>query len=638
MRRYIFITLLLSMQLMYADTTTSTSSSTSSTTSLADLFGMADQLQAGAKEEEDTAAAQVAQYQTFFMSSDYENVISLMNTTGVMDTFNEMIQTLRSGSDVDQSDMSSTVSTLTALFTSMLNAYIVSGLPILATSSNAAYSFYTTVMLLYIARLRYLSEQVIATAGSGVDYSDALSALFDAYDTYDSSLQTLADNFPTTSATNTQLNDYYATLATLAIEDFYTQVSVFILPDLISAVESSMSSAAEYDDQATWAINIYQNMMSKTDLQTGFDNAVSPDDSYDLASLNNTAVTLYSSFDDYQQAFLDDLYSVCKSAVNYLNGEVDFVSNPVNTTTDSNPNEVYLESMNTICSDMAALFKDVDSMSSDYKQIVSWQTDAANKINAFDEALKLIDSTQSDCESAASSVQTLTKSTDLNALIGTIQSAASDCTTAQSDLTLLGDATSIASLQAIQYSLSALYWLAYMKYYWTVFLEDADVGGAALATVAQSFNTTADSGFTDNLSTIISAMEAVVCMQSVTDSCSSSSANIEAMYNSGFDLSKFMTSVMSLTSADNTVSSTNATVYYDVNTLADIQKMNNYLTSYGQAFADMSDALQTIDAAQISKTKLLLANVMVVAKQIDDLYSADSALQVIFKFSDNNYG
>ena len=577
----------------------------SSSMSFEDLFNNSYLIAASTESEESATSAAVLQQQAFISSDAYEQVISTMQSSGVMNDFENLILTLKSGFDVDQNKMTDVVSTLHDMFINMVQAYNEAGITIMNSAGNGAYSYFSTIVLLYVARIRYLASCFLTVAQSGEDYSLALSELLTAFSTYEKSLQDLTNNFPSTS-TNTQINDYYATLPTLAMSDYYTVLADIILTKILSVLNFESAGIVGKYDRAVWAIAMYNSLMEYDSLHLG--------------------TGMYTSFDAYQSAFLTSLYTIIQTAITEQSGSINFITYPIFSTTGTNPNEIFFQKQEQLYADAVTIYQEVPEFSLQYTQLSAGLSDATNKYNAFENAAQLITDIRSELTDSISSLATLTTFSELGTLIGQIQTAMGNCTTAQSDLILIGDAVSLEAVQAIQNNFNTMYWLAYLKYYWCVYLEDTQSGGVALKNITINFDNMADTNFANNFTTISNSMNALACMQSLQSvqdaggTCSSSSANLSSIFNSGYDLSTFISYAISLVNTAPSLSSIDQPECCDYALLESIKTVITSLGNLSGLFSQVNQKLQTISAKELSNFKLLFAEILIMAQNLDNLY------------------
>lgn len=580
--------------------------------SLADMFANSESIASDTAAQESESSAAALQQQKFISSEGYESVISTMSSSGVMNDFADLVATLQSGVDVDQTKMDNVVANLTTLLKGMLSAYNEASMPVMATTGNGAYNYFSTIVLLYTVRLRYLSNLLFISAQSGTDYANELTALLDAFSSYKSSLLNLTGEFPSTSS-NSQMADYYRTLPDLAMNDYYAQSANIILTKILSVVDFAKNVTAGEYDQATWAIDMYNKLMGFSTLQVG--------------------TSMYDSFAEYQSALLTSLYSVCQNALNSLSSSIDFIANPITSNLEMNPNQIIFQEQEELYSSAISIFSAVASFSSQNVQLSAGLADVTKKYNATEEAAELISQVQLDCTQVSADILATEDAASLNGLLGTIQAAVANCTTVQSDVTLIGDAVSLEAVQTLQNYLNAMYWLTYMKYYWAVYLEDAQSGGQALSGLVSSLDTMNDSDFMGNFTTLINSMGSLACIQSldcagdIEGICQSPSANLSAMFASKYDLSKFISYAITLMSSDELSSdSVPAPTCCDVSVLKVVDEAVSQVKDLGEIFYKIDTTLQNISAEQLSKLKLLLAEILICAKKIDDLYSANGDL------------
>ena len=571
-------------------------------------LGQASELETAQKE------LQEALDQSFFLSTGYQDVISKMTESGVMDRYSNLVATLQSGSDVDQTEMTTVVADLTSLFSSMLSAYssvsittnrVTTAYPkaVIANPANGVYSFYSTVVLLYVARLQYLSRQIVSTAKTGADYSDQATTLFSTFADYTTSLNSLIAQFPTAASVTTStaqgstsntLANYYETLPTLAINDYYNQAAQAILPNILSVISLAKSVTSDQYNQALYAINLYNSLIATTALKV--------------------PITSYSAFSDYQSALLTTLYSVCTNAINYLSKSIDFVANT------EDQNAPFFNDQVTLYTKAVSAFKNVTGFTATYSILNSGLKDAQNKLTAFNSAYTSIDTIQTLYDTVISDMQKSQTTPDLYALLVSISASWSSCATTQAQLTLIGDIASAGTIKTLENKLSKIYYIIALKYVWALFAADATAGGAALTALCTSCNSASsmnDAAFDTNIKNI------TACLQSLYNMCSATSNS----YGSS-SLSTYISSAIYFANTESSSSSSATTTdFFNLQTLQSVQKLVSLLSDFSNNFVQFNTALESVSVDALSSLKAMIAKIVDIALKIDAMYSvADNSL------------
>lgn len=554
-----------------------------------------------ADDEHQANEAQQVDDQSIFLSEDYENIVSQMQESNVMSRFSSLVGQLSSGTDVTDSDMNSVVTDLTGLLNQMITFYLSENAPISATIGNGAYSFYLTIVLLYVSRLRYLSDQVLVVAKLGADYTKQVSALLDAFSQYESSLQDIAKNFPNSSddewsSLGSSMQSYYELLPDTALNDYYSQAADVIFENFYSVVELAANMQSDLYNEAMYAITMYDDLLGVSSLQVG----------------NST----YDTFVDYQIAFLQKLYTVVQDGLQEQESLIDFVGK-----TEAE-NEVYFQDKATLYQAATDLFKGIDGFSSQYTSLSSGETSAAAKLAAFDEAYSLLDEIDSTYTTSAAALKTITAKSDCITLITNVSSAITSCTTVQSDLTLIGDSVHLNQVNEYKNNLQKIFDVAFVEYFWLTFLNDSDNGAAAFKAAVSSFSSADDLAFSDNVKKIDD------CMQSLHDLCSDTENN----YSTKYSLLSILDAVIGLLSSESTMITApdddcSITVLFTLQNV--VNRMNNFTNYYlkirewMERIADeVSNTGVDSPAIYLSTVQFLMEKMIIEAKSLDDLYSS----------------
>jgi hypothetical protein len=543
--------------------------------------------------------------QAFFLSTDYLAVVSTMQQSGVMDRYSTLVATLQSGSDVDPTEMSSVVTDLTSLCTSMISAYsnlsvtannVTTAYPkaVIANPANGVYSFYSTVVSLYIARLQYLANQITVAVSAGSDYTDEAAALFTAFSDYTTSLNSIILEFPTTSS-NSTIAAYYATLPALAINDYYSQAAQTVLPVLLSVVNSAKSATDDQYNVAIQAMNLYTSLMATTNIQQ---------------STND-----YAAFSGYQSAFLTALYTVCNNAGSYVSKSIDFVANT------QDQNATFFNDQVTLYSSAAAIFKNISGFSSNYSVLNNALTDAENKLTAFTSAYDSINSIQALYDTIIADMQTSQTKSDLLSLLNSIAAPLNNCTTTQAELTLIGDVLAGATLKTLDYKLYKTYYIILFKYLWALFMADTVAGGAELEALYGSLIPN-DATFTADFATLNN------CMQSIYAVCSSTSNSYLASYFLANEISYAIDYANAAAASSTAVSTTSSatTDILSVSNLQIVQELVTLVSDFATNFVALNSALASISASELSPLKAMIGKVIGSAIKIDSMYAENSFL------------